>query len=235
MPLLDEEDLVINPTTRVPMVFCLDTSGSMSGKKIEELNKALDAFYKVLLEDRTAKYAADACVVTFDSDVRIARPFENVSHNNVPRIGNPSGVTKLGEGVAKALDCLAARKQEYKDNGIEYYQPWLILMTDGKPVQSDPSIIESAAKKCVEMESGRKLTVIPIYFGGSAEQDEALSVMNRFTELQSARSFDPEILPELFRWISMSATTISNSGTGDEPQISFDSFKPQMQSASAIL
>lgn len=235
MPLLDEEDLVINPTTRVPMVFCLDTSGSMAGRKIEELNKALKDFYSVLLEDRTAKYAADACVVTFDSDVRVVRPFENVSHNNVPKINSPSGVTKLGEGVEKALDCLVARKQEYKDNGIEYYQPWLILMTDGKPVQSDPTVIDRAAQQCVELEAARKLTVIPIYIGESGEQDEALAIMNRFTELQSARSFNPEILSELFRWISMSATTISNSGTGDEPQISFDSFKPRMQSASAIL
>ncbi len=235
MPLLDEEDLIINPTTRVPIVFCLDTSGSMSGQKIAELNKAMESFYSVLLEDRTAKYAADACVVTFDSDVRVSRPFENVSHNNVPRIESPSGVTKLGEGVEKALDCLETRKQEYKDNGIEYYQPWLVLMTDGKPVNSDPVVIERAAKRAVELEAGRKLTVIPIYIGGASEQEEALAIMNRFTRIQSARSFDPEVLPELFRWISMSASTISNSGTGDEPQINFSSFVPQMQSANAIL
>ena len=45
MALLDENDLIENPTTRVPIVFCLDTSGSMAGAKIGELNKALEDFY----------------------------------------------------------------------------------------------------------------------------------------------------------------------------------------------
>ena len=33
------EDLVNNPTARVPVCFCLDTSGSMEGMPINELNE----------------------------------------------------------------------------------------------------------------------------------------------------------------------------------------------------
>ena len=31
----------------------------------------------------------------------------------------------MGEGVTLALDLLKKRKQEYKDKGVDYYQPWL--------------------------------------------------------------------------------------------------------------
>lgn len=235
MALLNDNDLIENPTTRVPIVFCLDTSGSMAGSKIQELNKALDDFYRVLIEDRTAKYAADVCIVTFDSDARIKQDFENVSHNRVPKILNPDGVTKIGEGVNLALDCLEGRKEEYKNNGIEYYQPWLVLMTDGRPVQSAQSEIDRAVKRATKLEANRKLTVIPIYIGGRAEADEALRVINRFTNNQTAKKFDPEVLPELFRWVSSSVASVSHSIAGDEPTINFDDFTPSMKSISEIL
>ena len=35
------EDLVNNPTARVPVCLCLDVSGSMSGEKISELNQGI--------------------------------------------------------------------------------------------------------------------------------------------------------------------------------------------------
>lgn len=37
--LLSSSDLVNNPATRVPVCLCLDVSGSMHGKPIEELNE----------------------------------------------------------------------------------------------------------------------------------------------------------------------------------------------------
>lgn len=235
MTLLDDNDLVENPTTRVPIVFCLDTSGSMQGYKLDQLNKALNDFYEVLLADRTAKYAADACIVTFDSSVRIPQDFENVSHKRVPSITKAEGVTKLGEGINTALDCLEGRKQQYKQNGIEYFQPWLVLMTDGKPVQSSQQERDRAASRATSLEANRKLTVIPVYIGGDAEADEALREIGRYTNNQTPRRFDPAVLPELFRWISMSAASVANSGGGEEPVINFADFVPKMHEIDELL
>ena len=39
--LLRMEDLVNNPTPRVPVCLCLDVSGSMSGSAIDELNQGV--------------------------------------------------------------------------------------------------------------------------------------------------------------------------------------------------
>ena len=234
--LLDDNDLVENPTTRVPIVFCLDTSGSMWGRKTDDLNQALNDFYAELLKDRTAKYAADACIVTFDSSCRIMQPFENISHGRIPAIKNPSGVTLLGEGANMALDCLESRKQEYKANGIEYYQPWLVLMSDGVPCQSAQSEIDRAVRRAIDLEANGKLTVFPIYISeGSYVDDQAVAILNKFSNRANARSFDSKSLPELFRWLSASAATVSHSSTGDEPTINFDDFIPSMVSMSEIL
>ena len=45
------EDLVNNPTARIPVCLCLDTSGSMCGMPIDELNEGVRLFYDAICED----------------------------------------------------------------------------------------------------------------------------------------------------------------------------------------
>ena len=33
----------------------------------------------------------------------------------------------MGGGIHKALDLIAARKAQYKTNGVAYYRPWVFL------------------------------------------------------------------------------------------------------------
>ena len=44
--LLRREDLINNPTARVPVCLCLDVSGSMNGAPIKELNDGVRLFYE---------------------------------------------------------------------------------------------------------------------------------------------------------------------------------------------
>ena len=46
--LLRMEDLVNNPTPRVPVCLCLDVSGSMSGPPIDELNQGVKLLYDAI-------------------------------------------------------------------------------------------------------------------------------------------------------------------------------------------
>ena len=69
------EDLVNNPTARVPVCLCLDTSGSMEGRPIEELNEGVRLFYEAIKEDETALYSAEISVVTFGGNAECIRDF----------------------------------------------------------------------------------------------------------------------------------------------------------------
>ena len=52
-----EKDLVENPNARVPICLVLDTSGSMSGQPIDELNEGVGLFFDNVRSDDVAKYA----------------------------------------------------------------------------------------------------------------------------------------------------------------------------------
>lgn len=43
------------------------------------------------------------------------------------------GMTCMGEGLSLALDLLEKRKTKYKATGVDYYQPILVVMSDGLP------------------------------------------------------------------------------------------------------
>lgn len=137
--LLRVEDLVNNPTPRVPICLCLDTSGSMSGEPIDELNEGVRTFYEAIREDEIAMYAAEICIVSFNSTAEKIVDFANIDRQETP-ILNAYGNTAMGEGVNLALDLLEQRKQEYKDKGVDYFQPWLVLMSDGAPNGSNEEL-----------------------------------------------------------------------------------------------
>ena len=131
--LLRLEDLVNNPTARVPVCLCLDTSGSMDGQPIEELNEGVHLFYEAIKEDETALYSAEISIVTFGGNAECIKDFSSLEiQPEAPKL-SAYGMTPMGEAVNMALDLLEKRKEEYKDKGVDYYQPWLVLMTDGEP------------------------------------------------------------------------------------------------------
>ena len=59
-----------------------------------------------------------------------------------------------------ALDTLEKRKSVYSDVGVLYYQPWVVLMTDGQP-NGDPAVLDRAVQRVTDLVAARKLTVFP--------------------------------------------------------------------------
>ena len=135
--LIRTQDLVNNPVPRIPVCLCLDTSASMMGPPIDELNQGVQLFFNSIREDTVASYMAEIGIVTFGVNVACIADFASLKiQPNAPLL-QAAGMTPMGEAINLALDLLEARKKEYKDKGVEYYQPWLVLMTDGVP-NGDP-------------------------------------------------------------------------------------------------
>ena len=51
-------DLVDNPTPRVPVLLCLDTSGSMMGAPIHELNLGVQQYMAEMKSDELTRCSA---------------------------------------------------------------------------------------------------------------------------------------------------------------------------------
>lgn len=120
-----------NPEPRCPCVLLLDTSGSMMGKPIAELNAGLSNFKDQLISDNLASKRVEIAIITF-GPVKIINNFQLASEF-YPPVLSAEGDTPIGDAIKQGLMLLQQRKEVYKTNGIAYYRPWVFLITDGSP------------------------------------------------------------------------------------------------------
>lgn len=211
-PEITADDLPTNPTTRVPVVLCLDTSASMTiNNRIDQLNQGVQEFFRSLSEDRIARYAAEICIVTFGTDVKKLIDFNSVEKQKTA-FGKvklvAKGNTAMGKAVEMSLDLLEERKKKYKHYGIDYWQPWLVLMTDGQATDD----IDAAVTRCSTLVGKRKLYVFPVAMGSEA----SLKQLKQFSPKREPLRLDDQKMSEFFVWLSQSVRTTSQSSPGDE-------------------
>ena len=232
------EDLVSNPTTRLPVCLCLDISGSMNrteggiptGAKefidgqmwdiveggttaIQELTKGVKYFFEAIKSDEIARYSVELSVVVFQDNATVMLDFANIDRQDVPTL-IADGNTSIGEGVNLALDILEKRKKEYSDKGVDYFQPWMVLMTDGYPTD-DPSL---AIDRVNRLRTNKKLTLFPVAVGHDADI-EILKQFSTIGDNMVLKVTSAEHFKEFFEWLSQSVTVASSSVPGDKPTL----------------
>ena len=219
--LLRTEDLVNNPTARVPVCLCLDVSGSMDGDPVNELNRGVQLFYDAIKEDEVAMYSAEICIVTFGGSRAVClEDFGSLEMQPDPPLLKADGMTPMGEAVNMALDLLDRRKKEYKDKGVDYYQPWMVLMTDGSP-NGDPRELTRAIQRTKELVVSKKLTVFPIGIGPAADME----ILSQFSPERTPVRLQGVKFREFFSWLSKSVSKTSQSMPGEKIDLDLDGIK----------
>lgn len=238
---LDQAEFADNPEPRCPVVLLLDTSGSMQGKPIQELNEGLRAFSDALKIDRLASLRVEVAVVAFGGKVRLldvrgqprlgsemipynphalaprtltkeipfdaTRAFVTVDQFQPPFL-RANGETPLGEAVLRSLALLRERKEIYKQNGLDYFRPWMFVITDGKPTDRN---WEAAAEQVKQEENRRGV----IFYGVGVEKAE-MQVLSRFSEVRQPVRLTGLAFGELFMWLSKSLSVIAHSRPGGQ-------------------
>lgn len=211
-PILREaaENFSANPQPRCACVLLLDTSGSMHGARIDALNRGLKVFKEALMQNNLARKRVQVAIVTFDDNVEVIQDFVDAEQFNPPALKAPGSSTNMGSGIQKALDIIQARRTIYKNYGIQYYRPWLFLITDGFPTEQD-SIVEQAARRVKEEEQGKKIVCYAVGVAG-ADMDRLEKIVSDPLPLEGLN------FEELFKWLSASLTKVSESNPGDPVQ-----------------
>jgi len=191
-----------NPEPRCPCVLLLDTSGSMGGMPIMQLNEGVRTFKQELLSDPLATKRVEVAIVTF-GPVTVESDFHTVP-NFHPRELDTTGDTPMGAAIKKGVEMVAARKKEYKDHGIAYYKPWIILITDGAPTDD----WDKAAAMVREGEAGRSFAFFAIGVEGAN-----MDILKQIS-VRSPIKLKGLMFREFFMWLSASMKMVSSKNPG---------------------
>ena len=209
--LIDNVEFAENPMPRCPVVLLIDTSGSMSvDNRMQMVNYAMDEFKQSLTKDTQTALSADIALVTFSHKVE-TYDFSAVDEFT-PQTLSPYGGTKIALAVHTALDMLDTRKHVYRENGISYYRPILMLITDGYPEHDTPEEIMEVRERLMSEEEGRSVAFFA--FGIEEADTERLSEITP-PNRPPKNIGDVSQVNGIFQWLSNSIAKISTSHPGD--------------------
>lgn len=170
-----------NLDKRMLLVLILDTSDSMSWSvanandltPISQLNAGLQSLRLALLDDSDARRRVEVAMITFGG-TPVLRDLQQggtlradagegfVSGASfAPPVLTAGGVTPMAGAIELALDLVEARKNVLRAQGIPYFRPWLMVISDGEPTNTGVEW-ERAVRRIQQAQQSHQALVFPI-------------------------------------------------------------------------
>ncbi|MDL9984108.1 MULTISPECIES: vWA domain-containing protein [Providencia] len=190
------------PTAKpLPVVLLLDVSSSMSGDKIENLNKAVEDMLDTFAQEEKMETEILVSVITFGNQVELQVPYTKASLVRWQGL-QANGMTPMGT----ALKMAKAMIEDKETTPSRAYRPTVVLVSDGQPNDSwerplEDFISEGRSSKCDRM---------AMAIGRDADE----TVLKRFIEGTPHDLFYAENagqLHEFFQRVTMSVTMRTQS------------------------
>ncbi|WP_318408725.1 vWA domain-containing protein [Photobacterium leiognathi] len=190
------------PTAKpLPVVLLLDVSSSMSGDKIENLNKAVEDMLDTFAQEEKMETEILVSVITFGNQVELQVPYTKASKVQWQGV-QANGMTPMGT----ALKMAKAMIEDKETTPSRAYRPTIVLVSDGQPNDSwerplEDFISEGRSSKCDRM---------AMAIGRDADE----TVLKRFIEGTPHDLFYAENagqLHEFFQRVTMSVTMRTQS------------------------
>ena len=227
--------LANSPEPRCPCVLLVDVSGSMaeivgeSGKdlgynvqqdgqtyravsggksRIDMVNEGLRHYQADVTTDRLAAIRVEVSVIAFGNTVETVTPFVTASEFAPPTLV-ANGETMMGAAILQAIDAVTVRKQQYKQNALHCFRPWIFMITDGTPTDS----WQAAAAKVQEGERNKSFAFFAV--GVEGANFEILKQIS----VRQPLALKGYSFKEMFLWLSASQRSVSHSNPGQEDQV----------------
>ena len=196
----------------LPIFVLADTSGSMRGEKINELNLALREMLRVLnnVDDIRGKF--QLCVISFGGEVKVEQPLEDIDKISLTEL-TASGNTPMGT----AFDVVRTMIEDRSVVSSRSYAPTIVLISDGIPTDCSESIFDS--KKYSEWEPlnelhkgerSSKSQRLALGIGSDADY-EMLKAFIHTDGIPVIKASEATGIAKFFRWVTMSTVARMNS------------------------
>ena len=231
---LKRQEIVDYPGKKLPVVFLIDTSGSMNrcddgirtgrsvyidGQQWNEveggtsimmnlLNRVED-FHEAMIQDRKTSVTCQTAYVTFSDEANMVEDFGLVKNKKAPidKLFADGDETYIVNGLNLSLKLLDDHKKLIQDEGGDYYQPWLIIFTDGE-AHDDSYKLNQIKKELQNRQRAQKLIVYTV----ALNDDPNLYQNIRGYSIYKPIPYDAkgEELKNFFSFLKKSISSISN-------------------------
>ena len=222
MGLLDEAVEV--PRKTMTMFFLIDTSGSMGGTSIGQVNDAMREVLPDLkdISDENADAKIKLAVMTFSSGVQWITPspmeLDSFKWTNL----EAAGPTDLGE-ACKELNSKLDRNAFLQD-AVGVYAPVIILISDGAPTD------DFKAGLATLKENKFYKAAIKVALG---VEDADMDLLAEFTGNKELAIYlkDKTMLKKLIRFVSVTSSKVGSKKGGDASQDSAEARQEEVAEA----
>lgn len=194
---------------RCACLLLLDTSSSMmSEDRIGHLNRGLKILTQALNDDTLARKRVEVAVITFGGDVNVQAEF-TAARDFRPPLLSAGGGTPMGQAITEGIAMLNGRTRAYRENGVLHFRPWIMLITDGEPTDTDHYSWTQVSSLVKSGETAKEFMFFPI--GVKGADFKALGQLSSMTPLE----LEGVKFRELFQWLSGALSRVSGSRPGD--------------------
>lgn len=204
------------PIARRKMIlfFLIDTSGSMSGKKIQSVNEAIENVLPIIgeISDENPDAEINIAAMKFSTGVDWVYNEPKEAKDFIWQPVSPEALTSLGE-ACRELSRKLSRSNGFMptSTGSGYYAPAIILLSDGGPTDD----FQGGLKVLKENSWFKNAIKVAIAIGDDADED----VLKDFTGSSEAviKVHNIDALKTMIRVIAVTSSQIGSksSSAGD--------------------
>ena len=199
---------IINASeSHMALIFVLDVSYSMEGQPINQLNEGLNRFKEEVCRDKQTRDILDVAIIEFNDEFNVVQDFVPIEYMNHVNL-EADGATKYSEPIREALKMADERSRFYRRSGTEPYKPWILLVTDGAPLDD----ITAVTKEVAEMQDTGKVRFMALGVG-----DYDPRPLKQLTDV--VFRMDGTDFTSFFNWAGKSIRSVSTTAPDEKPPL----------------
>ena len=202
------------PEPRCACVLVVDTSGSMAGPAIEELNSGLKHFKECLTADTLASLRTEIAVVSYNNSPTVVHDFTTVDLFDPPPLTAGGGTVHVHRHGPGPPD--GGRTQADLPGQPDHLLPTLDL--DNLRRQAGTRPTRGLRSRAGKNTPGRADRLAAVYVVGVEGAD--MSVLNTITQRTEALMLRSLDFRSMFEWLASSMSSVSQSQPSDAVQLS---------------